>query len=98
LPLGDGKHGIRLPRWSGSGSAAGAFLRAIELPKKHYSPDIAANNISIQQLRAHHAMFGGRIELLRQGYAKEQRLWVYDIASAYPFICTQLPPMCFGVQ
>jgi hypothetical protein len=96
LPLGNGKHGIRLPRWSGSGSAAGAFLRAIELPKKHYSPDIATNNISIQQLRAHHAMFGGRIELLRQGYAKEQRLSVYDIASAYPFICTQLPSMRDG--
>jgi hypothetical protein len=96
LPLGNGKHGIHLQRWSGSGSAAGAFLRAIDLPKKHYSPDIATNNISTQQLRAHHAFVGGRIELLRQGYAEDQPLWVYDIASAYPYICTQLPSMRDG--
>lgn len=97
LPLGKGEAGIRLKSWSGAGSAAGAFLRAIDLPKKHYSADIATDNISVQQLRAHHAFFGGRIELLRQGYAKDQPLWVYDIASAYPFICTQLPSMRDGI-
>lgn len=98
LPIHDGsaKHGIRLKRWDGAGSAAGAYLQAIGLPKRHYSPDIATSNISNQQLRAHHAMFGGRIELLRQGYAKDRKLWIYDIASAYPFICTQLPSMRDG--
>ncbi len=96
LPLGNGKHGIRLRSWSGPGSATGALLRAIDLPEKHYSADIATNNISTQQLRAHHTFFGGRIELLRQGYAEDQPLWVYDIASAYPYICTQLPSMRDG--
>jgi hypothetical protein len=78
------KMGIRLKSWTGAGAAAGAFIRKLELKDKHYSPDIASNDLSLQQVRAHHAFVGGRIELIKQGYAPGQKLFVYDIASAYP--------------
>ncbi len=80
----DKMDGIRLKAWTGSGAAAGAFIKKLELKDEHYSPDIASNDLSSQQVRAHHAYVGGRIELLKQGYARNRELFVYDIASAYP--------------
>ena len=40
----------------------------------HYGRDIAASNISPQQTAAHHAYYGGRIELLKQGYIENRAL------------------------
>jgi hypothetical protein len=48
-----------------------------------------------EQLAGHHAYFGGRIELIRQGYTTK-RLYAYDIASAYPAIAASLPSMQNG--
>ncbi len=93
---GTEKIGVRPNSWSGAGSIAGAFITDKELKKKHYSDDIATHDISIQQNCAHHAFFGGRIELIKQGYVKDQSLFVYDIASAYPTACVRLPSMRNG--
>ena len=88
LPLTNlGPH--RLP-----GAAAGALIEAKNL-KAHYGPDIAASNITPQQDAAHHAYFGGRIELLKQGYVENVDLHCYDIASAYPAGMVDLPSLCF---
>lgn len=93
---GTDKIGIRLSRWSGAGTAAGELIKEKKLKEEHYSEDIAIRDISMQQDRAHHAFFGGRIELIKQGYAKDQRLQIYDIASAYPSACLCLPSMKGG--
>jgi DNA polymerase type B, organellar and viral len=39
-----------------------------------------------------HARFGGRIELCKQGVSRRP-VYLYDVASAYPAICVQLPSM-----
>jgi hypothetical protein len=64
--------------------------------KAHYGADIAASNITPQQDAAHHAYFGGRIELLKQGYIENVGLHCYDIASAYPAGMVALPSLAGG--
>jgi len=90
------KMNIRLSAWSGSGAAAGAWIKKEKLKDEHYSPDIASNDLSLQQIRAHQAYFGGRIELVKQGYDPNRELFVYDIASAYPGALVRLPSMKDG--
>ncbi|MEJ0094304.1 MAG: DNA polymerase [Methylocella sp.] len=58
--------------------------------------DIKKTDISPQQDAAHHAFIGGRIELLKQGYAPDQELFGYDIVSAYPSAMLELPSMRYG--
>jgi hypothetical protein len=87
---------ITLRGWSGPGKAAGALVGKHELKKNHYSLDIATTNITPQQKQAHHAFYGGRIELVKQGYDANRMLWVYDIVSAYPSACLELPSMRDG--
>jgi hypothetical protein len=82
--------GLRLRHWHGAGAAAAALIEAKKL-MLHYGPDIAASNITPQQDAAHHAYFGGRIELLKQGYIENVVLHCYDIASAYPAGMVDLP-------
>lgn len=72
---------ISLPKWSGAGSAAGALIGKRQLRKEHFSTsveqdgkrlilhDIRKTDISPQQDASHHGFIGGRIELLKQGYA-----------------------------
>jgi hypothetical protein len=57
---------------------------------------IAAFSVSPQQEAAHHAYFGGRIELLKQGYVEGATLHVYDIASAFPAGMVQFPSLAGG--
>lgn len=64
--------------------------------RSHYGPDIAASNITPQQEAAHHAYFGGRIELLKQGYVENATLHVYHIASAYPAAMVDFPSLAGG--
>ena len=63
--------GLHLRHWHGAGAAASALIESQKL-KMHYGPDIAASNISPQQTAAHHAYYGGRIELLKQGYVENR--------------------------
>ena len=65
--------GLHLRHWHGAGAAASALIESQKL-KMHYGRDIAASNISPQQTAAHHAYYGGRIELLKQGYVENRAL------------------------
>ena len=95
LRKGFDETGLHLRRWHGAGAAAQALIEAKKL-KAHYGPDIAASNITPQQDAAHHAYFGGRIELLKQGYIENVVLHCYDIASAYPAGMVDLPSLAGG--
>jgi hypothetical protein len=87
--------GLHLRHWHGAGAAASALIEAEDL-KAHYGPDIAASSVSPQQEAAHHAYYGGRIELLKQGHVEGATLHVYDIASAFPAGMVQFPSLAGG--
>ena len=95
LRNGFDENGLRLRHWHGAGAAASALIEAEKL-KRHYGPNIAAFNIAPQQQAAHHGYFGGRIELLKQGYLEAGELHVYDIASAYPAAMVEFPSLAGG--
>jgi DNA polymerase elongation subunit (family B) len=95
LRNGFAETGLHLRHWHGAGAAASALIEREKL-KRHYSSDIAASNISPQQEAAHHAYYGGRIELLKQGYVENVALHVYDISSAYPAALVDLPSLAGG--
>jgi hypothetical protein len=95
LRNGFAESGLHLRHWHGAGAAASALIEAENL-KEHYGPDIPASNISPQQEAAHHAYFGGRIELPQQGYVEGATLHVYDIASAFPAGMVDLPSLAGG--
>jgi hypothetical protein len=58
----------------------------------HYFPQVHTTDPRPEQEWAHHAFFGGRIELCQQGRYAGQ-LYAYDITSAYPSIMAGLPAM-----
>ena len=95
LRVGFEETGLHLRHWHGAGAAASALIESQKL-KMRYGPDIAASNISPQQTAAHHAYYGGRIELLKQGYVENRALHVYDIASAYPAAMVEFPSLAGG--
>jgi hypothetical protein len=64
--------------------------------KRHYGDNIAAFDISPQQRAAHHAYYGARIELIKQGFLASGSLHVYDIASAYPAGMVEFPSLAGG--
>ena len=86
---------LHLRHWHGTGAAASALIENQKL-KMHFGCDIAASNISSQQTAAHHAYYGGRIELLKQGFLENCSLHVYDIASAYPAAMIEFPSLAGG--
>ncbi len=87
--------GLRLRHWHGAGAGASALIESQKL-KKHFGGNIAASNISLQQTAAHHAYYGGRIELLKQGYIENRALHVLDVASAYPAAMVEFPSLASG--
>jgi len=95
LRTGFEETGLHLRHWHGAGAAASALIERQKL-KMHYGRDIAASNISPQQTAAHHAYYGGRIELLKQGFLENCSLHVYDIASAYPAAMVEFPSLAGG--
>ena len=76
--------------YSGLVAPSGVDEQSAPDPNPHH---IAASNITPQQDAAHHAYFGGRIELLKQGYMENAVLHCYDIASAYPAGMVDLPSL-----
>jgi DNA polymerase type B, organellar and viral len=58
--------------------------------------DIKTKNPPRWQVAAHHAYFGGRIEMMKQGYLAKGELHIYDVASAYPSAMVELPSMRNG--
>jgi len=87
--------GLHLRYLHGAGAAASALIESQKL-KMHYGCDIAASNISPQQTAAHHAYYGGRIELLKQGYVENRSLHVHDVASCYPAALVEFPTLAHG--
>jgi hypothetical protein len=87
--------GLHLRHWHGAGAGASALIESQKL-KKHFGRNIAASNISPQQTAAHHAYYGGRIELLRQGYVEDRALYVLDVAAAYPSAMVEFPSLAGG--
>jgi DNA polymerase type B, organellar and viral len=76
--------------WYGAGSIAQALLKREKI--KPHLGSIKALKIDETQEWAHHAFFGGRIELFKQGKTSKP-LNGYDIASAYPAAATSLSSM-----
>ncbi len=75
---------IRPQAWHGPGAVASALMAQHKIKERHYPVDIAADEITPWQNAAHHAYFGGHIEMMKHGYIENTTLHVYDIASAYP--------------
>lgn len=82
-----------LKTWFGAGSIASSLLKR-ENVRQHLG-DVWGDDISDDQRAAHHAFFGGRIELIKQGSTSD-KLYGYDIASAYPAALSQLSSMKSG--
>lgn len=80
---------IRVSRWDGAGALAAALLRKYNVAKV-----LAPLPPKVEQA-ARHAYFGGRIELVKFGHTL-QRIWKYDINSAYPAATTTLPCLAHG--
>lgn len=91
LTLGD--LDIELERWQGAGSIAGALFKQHKT-RAHMWP-VKAAELEAAQVWAHRAFFGGRIELLKQGFT-DKPLQSYDVRSAYPFHMSMLPSMAGG--
>lgn len=81
--------GLRLTRWDGAGAAATALLERERV--KAYKQD-APRDV---QEAAQFAYFGGRVELLQFGHSTE-RIYHYDINSAYPSATVGLPCLRCG--
>jgi hypothetical protein len=81
--------GLRITQWHGPGALASYAMREHKI-KEHKSE--ANSNI---RLAARYAYAGGRFELYKIGRITE-RVYGYDINSAYPFAIAQLPSLSTG--
>jgi hypothetical protein len=76
------KMGIRLNSWMGAGAAASALLRK-EHVAKHYAGFVRKHNISREQEVAFAGFHAGRIELIKQGFARGMTIYQHDKVGAY---------------
>ena len=77
---------VQLMRYDGAGSIAAALLRKNEISKYKGKITPSINNW------AQHAYSGGRIEAIKCGTTtKRTNIYRYDINSAYPSACLNLP-------
>jgi len=81
--------GLRLTAYHGAGSTASAFLKRIDV-KSHRGKIPDAMRVPVAC-----AFFGGRFENSRVGPIG-QRVYGYDISSAYPYSATFLPCLSCG--
>ncbi len=86
--------GLNLRQWFGAGSIAAAMMKKYNV-FEHWPDDIRCESITEWQKWAHHAFFGGHIELIQMG-ATTEPLYGYDVSSAYPAIVRDLPSMRKG--
>jgi len=77
--------GIRLNRYDGAGSIAGALLRMHNV--KQHMGDLPPDVKRLSQ----YAYSGGRIEAVKLGNLEDSPVYRYDINSAYPYAATLLP-------
>lgn len=84
------ERGLYLRDWHGPGAVASASL-------KRYNIKRAMGEVPEAVTRASRLAYqGGRFELLRAGY-HSQKIWEYDINSAYPDAIVGLPDLSKGV-
>jgi hypothetical protein len=84
---------LHLRAWQGAGSIAAAMMKQHKV-RDHFD-EVRVRDLHETQVWAHHAYFGGRIELMRQGFTT-RKLFSYDVASAYPAVSLTLPSMQAG--
>jgi hypothetical protein len=80
--------GLKVVNWIGAGAVGQAMIKKYDV-LKHHVPDY--NLPEKLQEAVMYAYFGGRFEMFRQGYFAQCSN--YDIISAYPYECTQLPSL-----
>lgn len=88
------KRGIRVSSFSGPGEASARLMEKHNV-FAHYPDDI--DDETEEQDIARYAYFGANIQLIKQGHAPSTPVWIYDIASAYPYALTILPSMKGGL-
>lgn len=81
--------GLRLRVFYGAGSTSSALLKKMGVRSYMAEPP------SDMQRAVACAFFGGRFELSRIGPVR-RKVWGHDIASAYPYITSQLPCLVHG--
>ncbi|HEY8649318.1 MAG TPA: hypothetical protein VIL70_00230, partial [Chthoniobacterales bacterium] len=88
-------HGIRLNRLDGAGNLSAGIMRKNKV-MRHYKGLMVKYNAGEEQLIGYHADFGGRIELIQQGFDEGGVINKYDEKSSYPHKCIKLPSMAGG--
>lgn len=81
-----------VPRtWNGAGKLAAALHALHETPKRDAFSHIPSEVSSLANM----AYYGGRFEITRVGNVN-QKVWEYDICSAYPAAMRELPCLIHG--
>lgn len=81
--------GLKVSRWDGPGAIAVALFQRHDI-KAHLSRTGHWMSKAVQS-----AYFGGRFEVLKTGYVKED-VFEYDVNSAYPWALQDVPSMAGG--
>lgn len=85
---------IKLTMFYGAGSTAAAMLHAMKIPD--FMPEEKYDQAYPELFEAiAMAFFGGRFEIARQGFVRQQ-VYDWDISSAYPYHIYQLPCLRCG--
>jgi hypothetical protein len=87
--------GIRVPRLDGAGNLSAGIMRKNKT-MRHYKGLMKKYGAGEEQLIGYHADFGGRTELIRQGFDEDGVIYKYDEKSSYPHKCIKLPSMAGG--
>jgi len=87
--------GIRLMRLDGAGNLSACMMRKHGV-MRHYKGLMKKFNAGEEQLIGYHTDFGGRIELIQQGYDEHGICHKPDEKSSYPHKCVILPSMIGG--
>jgi hypothetical protein len=87
--------GIRMNRLDGAGNLSAGMMRKHKV-MRHYKGLMKKYDAGDEQLIGYRADFGGRIELVQQGYDANGICYKYDEKSSYPHKCVSLPSMIGG--
>jgi hypothetical protein len=88
--------GIRLRRLDGAGNLSAGTMRKHKV-MRHYKGLMKKFDAGQEQLIGHYTDYGGRIELVQQGFDEFGSVCKYDEISSYPHKCVPLPSMIGGV-
>jgi hypothetical protein len=88
--------GIRLRRLDGAGNLSAGMMRKHKV-MRHYKGLMVKYNAGIEQLIGYYTDFGGRIELVQQGFDEGGIVQKYDEKSSYPHKCVPLSSMVGGI-